>query len=91
MRNNMMKPTRFESALLHEYYERYTHPSGLDIYIFPKKMSTTYAIFGTRYGSLHNRFRRADEEKMTTVPDGIAHFLEHKMFEFAAFLIASNT
>ena len=72
--------TVFESARLHERYEKYTHPSGLDIYVFPKKMLTTYAIFGTRYGSLHNRFRFENESDMTTVPDGLAHFLEHKLF-----------
>jgi len=70
----------FESARLHERYEKYTHPSGLDIYVFPKKMQTTYAIFGTRYGSLHNRFRMENESETVTVPDGIAHFLEHKLF-----------
>ncbi len=76
----MMNKTVFESTRLHEHYEKYTHPSGLDIYIFPKKMQTTYAIFGTRYGSLHNRFRLETEAEMVTVPDGIAHFLEHKLF-----------
>lgn len=76
----MTNKTVFESIRLHERYEKYTHPSGLDIYVFPKKMQTTYAIFGTRYGSLHNRFRLESEEYMRTVPDGIAHFLEHKLF-----------
>ncbi len=79
MRNNWLK-TVYESRLLHESYEKYTHPCGLDIYVFPKDMSTTYAILGTRYGSLHNRFRLATEDEMVTVPDGIAHFLEHKLF-----------
>lgn len=70
----------FENSLLNESYERYTHPCGLNIYVFPKKMRTTYAILGTRYGSLNNCFRMGDEVEMTTVPDGIAHFLEHKLF-----------
>ena len=75
-----MNKTVFESTRLHEHYEKYTHPSGLDIYIFPKKMQTTYAILGTHYGSLHNSFRLENEPEMVTVPDGIAHFLEHKLF-----------
>ena len=64
---------------LQEEYRKYRHPSGLDIYIFPKKMTSTYAIFGTKYGSIHNCFRVGDGE-FITVPDGIAHFLEHKLF-----------
>ena len=79
MKNDMPRAV-FHNRLLQESYEKYTHPCGLDIYVFPKKMSTTYAILGTRYGSLHNRFRLENEPDMLTVPDGIAHFLEHKLF-----------
>ena len=70
----------YENKHINESYKKYTHPSGLDIYIFPKKMATAYAIFGTRYGSIHNRFKHEDETDWITVPDGIAHFLEHKLF-----------
>ncbi len=70
---------RYYSELLCEEYHLYHHPSGLEVYIFPKKLSTTYAIFGTKYGSIHNCFRVGDQEPLT-VPDGIAHFLEHKLF-----------
>ena len=73
-------PIRYRSDLLREEYRKYSHPSGLDIYIFSKKMTTTYALFGTKYGSIHNCFRSADDSVWTTVPDGIAHFLEHKLF-----------
>lgn len=56
------------------------HPTGLDIFIAPKKgYASQYAIFGTRYGSIDNRFRVGEKE--VTVPEGIAHFLEHKLFE----------
>ena len=58
------------------------HPSGLSIYIIPKKeYSGTYAIFGTRYGSVDSEFVVPGEKEAITVPDGIAHFLEHKMFD----------
>lgn len=70
----------FENAVLNERYEKYTHPSGLDIYIFKKKMTSVYAIFGTHYGSIHNSFSVGDDNPPITVPDGIAHFLEHKLF-----------
>ncbi len=70
----------FESALLGERYQKIEHPSGLSIYVFPKKMSATYALFGTKYGSINNVFRPFDKNADITVPDGIAHFLEHKLF-----------
>ena len=78
--NNSLPCTVFESKILRETYRQYRHPSGLDIYVFPKDMSGTYALFGTKYGSIHNCFRRDDQQVFTTVPDGIAHFLEHKLF-----------
>lgn len=59
-----------------------THSSGLGIYIISKKdYSKTYAIFGTRYGSVDSKFVVPGESELTEVPDGIAHYLEHKMFD----------
>lgn len=59
-----------------------THSSGLQIYIIPKKdYSKTYAIFGTRYGSVDSSFVVPGESELTEVPNGIAHYLEHKMFD----------
>ena len=77
---NTVPCTVFKSDILREEYHKYRHPSGLDIYVFPKEMTTAYALFGTKYGSIHNRFRESDEGEWLTVPDGIAHFLEHKLF-----------
>ena len=70
----------FKSDRLQEEYSLYRHPSGLDIYVFPKEMTSYYALFGTKYGSIHNKFRPSESEEWITVPDGIAHFLEHKLF-----------
>ncbi len=78
--NNFSFLQTHRSSLLGEEYRVWRHQSGLDIYIFPKKMTATYAIFGTKYGSIHNSFRTEGSPEMTTVPDGIAHFLEHKLF-----------
>ena len=72
--------TVFENPVLHEKYYRFFHKSGLPIYVFPKAHTTTCAFFGTRYGSVDNCFRLAGETAYTTVPDGIAHYLEHRMF-----------
>ena len=63
------------------YYE-VRHPSGLRIFIYPKEgCHSTYAVFGTRYGSIDSMFKRSDETEACKVPEGIAHYLEHKMFE----------
>jgi len=70
-----------DSKLLHEKYYMFKHKSGLDVYVFPKKMTTSYALFATRYGAVDNMFKLEGEDEFTAVPDGIAHFLEHKMFE----------
>ncbi len=66
---------------LGESYTKICHESGLDIYVFPKKMTTTFAVFGTKYGSIDNKFRIKGEKEYTCVPNGIAHFLEHKLFD----------
>lgn len=56
--------------------------NGLDVYLLPKQtMSKTYAIFMTDYGSIDSHFTPIGQEEAITVPDGIAHFLEHKLFE----------
>src|SRR5690625_684043 len=56
--------------------------NGLNVFLFPKKeMSKTYSLFSTNYGSIDQTFIPAGKEEMITVPDGIAHFLEHKLFE----------
>ena len=69
-----------ESRRLRETVLYRRHPTGLDIFVVPKKgYSSQYAIFGTRYGSIDNRF--TDAGGRTVVPEGIAHFLEHKLFE----------
>ena len=56
--------------------------NGLDVYILPKKgFSKTFVTFTTKYGSIERTFVPLGETEPITVPDGIAHFLEHKMFE----------
>ncbi len=70
-----------ENKAIGEKYYYTHHKSGLDIYIIPKNFTTSYAIFSTKYGAIDNCFKLAEEKDFTRVPDGIAHFLEHKMFE----------
>ena len=71
-----------KSAELGEKYYEIDHKSGLKIFVMPKEnYSSAYAVFGTRYGSIDTKFKRSDSDSWTTVPEGIAHFLEHKLFE----------
>lgn len=70
-----------ESQIVKDKYYIIDHPSGLTIYVYPKEgYKSTYAIFGTKYGSVNTKFKIDDGEEIT-VPDGIAHYLEHKLFE----------
>ena len=56
--------------------------NGLTVMIIPKTgIRKKYVMWATHYGSIDNKFVIPGEEKTTEVPDGIAHFLEHKMFE----------
>ncbi len=73
---------KISNTALDEEMQYAVHKSGLRVYVFPKKgFSKYYAIYGTDYGSLNQTFTVPGEDKDITVPDGIAHYLEHKMFE----------
>lgn len=57
-----------------------TLPNGLPVYIVSKKdFLRKYALFATRYGGMDMRFEK-DGQWLDT-PAGIAHYLEHKMFD----------
>lgn len=76
----MMK--EINSKRVGDSYYKIDHPSGLQILVYPKENShSTYAVFGTKYGSVDTCFKRSDENAISEVPAGIAHFLEHKLFE----------
>ena len=56
--------------------------NGLKVIIVPKKESTKkFVIWGTKFGSIDNKFILPETGEEVAVPDGVAHFLEHKMFE----------
>lgn len=74
-----MQKQFFESEI-GESYIKAVHPSGLKIYILEKpQYNSAYAVFGTKYGSIDTCFSVNGEQ--ARVPEGIAHFLEHKLFE----------
>lgn len=75
-----MKTIEFKQLDETLYYEKLEN--GLDVYILPKKgFSKTFVTFTTKYGSVDRTFVPIGGTESITVPDGIAHFLEHKMFE----------
>jgi len=72
--------TKLEKMDLTMYYEKLDN--GLEVYIVPfDKVNSVYATFSTKFGSIHDEFIPYDRTSMTKFPLGIAHFLEHKLFE----------
>lgn len=75
-----MKELHFKQIDEKMYHEKMDN--GLDVYILPKKgFSKTFVTFTTKYGAIDNTFVPRGQTEPINVPDGIAHFLEHKMFE----------
>ncbi|KAB7668722.1 EF-P 5-aminopentanol modification-associated protein YfmH [Bacillus sp. B1-b2] len=75
-----MEKIPFEQLQEELYYEQLDN--GLKVYILPKKgFNKTFCTFTTKYGSVDNTFIPLDGNDFNQVPDGIAHFLEHKLFE----------
>lgn len=69
------------NELLNEVYYDIDHPSGLKILVMPKTgYESTYAIFATKYGSIDTMIQLEDGS-FRQIPEGTAHFLEHKLFE----------
>lgn len=73
-----MKKTTINNLELDLFYEKLDN--GLEIYVVPKSNSNNiYVTFTTKYGSNNNSFKVGDNTY--NMPAGIAHFLEHKVFE----------
>ena len=73
---------KITNARIKEEYLRIKHKSGATILLYPMKgYSTAYALFATKYGSVDTTFKTNEDPDFVTVPEGIAHYLEHKLFE----------
>ena len=80
----------FENNLINEKVYKQTLENGLDIYLLPRKnISKKVIMWGTKFGAVDNDFSVNGER--VTVPDGIAHYLEHKMFEQRSGINALDT
>ncbi len=72
----------FDYTTLKERLYHEKMPNGLEVYLLKKEgFSKTYGLFATKFGSIDTRFVPLGQTEMVKVPDGVAHFLEHKMFE----------
>lgn len=75
-----MEKIKFDQLQEELFHEKMAN--GLNVYILPKPgFNKTYATFTTKYGSVDNNFVPLGKQEYVKVPDGIAHFLEHKLFE----------
>lgn len=69
------------SERLGEKYFKYTHSSGLTVLLYPMKgYSTVTAQLSVKFGSVDNCYS-VDGGSPVYIPDGTAHYLEHKLFE----------
>ncbi len=77
-----MKFEKIENKIIKESMLFGVHESGLRVYIVPKTgFCKYYAIYGTEYGSVNDTLQPLGSDEKIKLPDGIAHFLEHKLFE----------
>lgn len=73
---------KLEFIGLDQIYYKEVLENGLTVYLVPYQNKTNYSMhYVTKYGSVDTTFVPFGSKKEITVPDGIAHFLEHKMFE----------
>ncbi len=76
-----MNINEIKNEKLGEKYFQIEHPTGLKIFVMPKEgYSSAYAVFSTKYGSIDTKILQSDG-KFAEIPEGTAHFLEHKLFE----------
>ena len=56
--------------------------NGLSVYIVKKEgFTSSVACVGPHFGSVHKKYLSSEQMENVELPDGLAHFLEHKMFE----------
>jgi len=70
-----------ESKILKEKLYQNQYPCGLRVFVMPKVgYDKKYAMFATHFGSINDDFIHPETKEEIKVPDGVAHFLEHKLF-----------
>jgi predicted Zn-dependent peptidase len=70
-----------KNELLNECMYKKEYKSGLRAYVMPKPgYQKTFAMYATNFGSIDDKFKLPESGEIFEVPDGVAHFLEHKLF-----------
>ncbi len=74
--------SKIENQKIGACYYLVRHPSNLPIYYFPMPgKAKAGAMIFTKFGSVNCNFKTDAMDDYMELPDGIAHFLEHKLFE----------
>lgn len=77
-----MQKEIIENKSINEKMYKYILDNGMKVLIIPKENTNKkYVIWGTKFGSIDNHFIEPVNKREVKVPDGVAHYLEHKMFE----------
>ena len=82
MGGELMQKEIIENKNINEKMYKYILDNGMKVLIIPKENTNKkYVIWGTKFGSIDNHFIEPVNHREVKVPDGVAHYLEHKMFE----------
>lgn len=74
----------FKSSRFQESYHYLVLNNGLKVVLYPKEgYNSTYVIYSTNFGADDLEFKAFGKDRFCKMPAGVAHFLEHKMFETA--------
>lgn len=71
-----LKISGIKREILHEKLS-----NGLDIYMLDSKTKNFYISFTSKFGSEYTEFKDVKTNKKVQIKKGVAHFLEHQMFE----------
>ena len=81
----------FNYNFINEKKYEYTLENGLKIIIIPKKGFLKYfASFSTHFGAFNTEYYNIEKKEIVKIPNGVAHFLEHKMFEMPGEIDATS-
>lgn len=74
-----MKTIKLNGIEENIYYEKLDN--GLEVYLYKKdSLTNNYVTLTTKFGSIYNEFTPINKNKKINIPNGVAHFLEHKVF-----------
>ncbi len=82
---------KITNQFLNEEYYVETIDNGMQVFLKPKTdLNRSYAMLSVKYGSINQEFKVQGHKEIIKTPAGVAHFLEHKMFEMPNGIDATN-